>query len=217
MGQIRVGLTPKQGKILEFVDNFTNQKSYPPSIREIAKECSISSTSVADYNLNILERLGYLRRHRQISRGIELVNRQTLKLNLVNVPIIGLIAAGEPIPVFEAVPETNLGDFETVDVDRLLLGRNSDVFALKVKGYSMIDALVNDGDLIVLRKQEKVENGQMAAVWLLSEKTTTLKKVYIEGRKVRLQPANNLLTPQYLDPSEVKIQGRVIAILRKMN
>jgi len=207
-------LSNKQQDIIGFIDRFLDDRSYPPTIRDIQAGCGISSTSVVDYNLNILEREGYLRRHAEVSRGIELLTR-TLASELM-VPVIGQIAAGEPIPV----PDTDTWDVaaaaETLGVSRELTRGREGVYALRVKGISMVDALINDGDIVLMQYVNVVENGEMAAVWLKAEKEATLKKVYVEPDRIRLQPANSQMQPIYAAPGNVEIQGKVIAVIRQL-
>jgi repressor LexA len=209
-------LSDKQRHIIKYIDRFLSDKGYPPSIRDIQAGCGISSTSVVDYNLNILESRGYISRHAEVSRGIRLINRTPTSESLVPVPVIGLIAAGEPIPV----PTPDTWDVaavsETMGVPSELTRGREDVYALRVKGMSMVDALINDGDIVLMQHVNAVENGEMAAVWLRAEKEATLKKVYVESDRVRLQPANSQMQPLYADPDNVEIQGRVIAVIRQI-
>jgi repressor LexA len=209
-------LSPRQQRIVKFIRRFLGERGYPPSIRDIAGGCEISSTSVVDYNLNLLERKGYIRRHPEVSRGIELLAGSGARPGRVTVPVIGLIAAGEPIPV----PATDSWDVtaaaETLEVPEGLTRGREGVYALRVKGMSMVDALINDGDIVLMQPAEVVENGQMAAVWLRAEKEATLKKVYVEWGRIRLQPANSRMKPIYARPDNVEIQGRVMAVIRQM-
>ncbi len=209
-------LLSKQQHIIDFIRQFLVDRSYPPTIRDIVSGCGISSTSVVDYNLNILEKRGYIRRHREISRGIELLARSSVLGHWRQVPIIGQIAAGEPIPV--PTPDTwNVAaSSETLEVTEDLIRGREGVYALKVKGSSMVDALINDGDIVLMQSVNTVENGEMAAIWLRAEKEVTLKKVYSEPSRIRLQPANNQMQPIYVEPDNVEIQGRVIAVIRQL-
>jgi repressor LexA len=209
-------LSTKQQRILDSIRHFWLAKGYPPSIRDIVSGCGLSSTSVADYNMKILERKGYIRRHREISRGIELPVRSTARQKLY-IPIIGQIAAGEPIPV----PDNDTWDIaasaDTIEVTRDLTRGREGVYALKVKGSSMMDALINDGDIVLMQNVNAVENGEMAAVWLRAEREATLKKFYAESGKIRLQPANSQMKPLFVEPGNVEIQGRVIAVIRQLD
>jgi repressor LexA len=210
-------LSDKQRRIIRFIDKFLVDRGYPPSIRDIQGGCGISSTSVVDYNLNILEGRGYLSRHADVSRGIKLLNRTPASDTMIAVPVIGIIAAGAPIPV----PTPDTWDVaavsETMGVPFELVGGKEEIYGLRVRGLSMIDALINDGDLVLMQHVSAVENGEMAAVWLKAEKEVTLKKVYVEPTRIRLQPANSQMSPFYTDLDNVEIQGRVIAVLRQLS
>jgi repressor LexA len=209
-------LSNKQRRIIGYISRFISDRGYPPSIRDIQAGCNISSTSVVDYNLNILERHGYIRRHAEVSRGIALLTQAANSVPMVPVPVIGLIAAGEPIPV--PTPDTwdVAAASETMEVPRELTRDKEDIYALRVRGMSMVDALINDGDIVLMQHVNAVENGEMAAVWLRAEKEATLKKVYVESDRVRLQPANSQMKPLYSAPENVEIQGRVIAVIRQV-
>ena len=209
-------LSDKQRRIIRYIDGFLSEKGYPPTIRDIQKGCGISSTSVVDYNLNILESRGVIIRNAEISRGIKLLTKSQVTENISTVPVIGMIAAGEPIPV----PTPDTWDVaavsETMDVPLELTRGRENVYALRVKGTSMVDALINDGDIVLMQHVNTVENGQMAAVWLKSEKEVTLKKVYVESDRVRLQPANSQMREFFTRPDNIEIQGKVIAVVRQM-
>jgi repressor LexA len=209
-------LSDKQRRIISYINRFLSDKGYPPSIRDIQAGCGISSTSVVDYNLNILETKGHIRRHAEVSRGIKLLTKTSDSEPMVAVPLIGTIAAGEPIPV----PAPDTWDVaavsETMGVSPELTRGREGVYALRVKGMSMVDALINDGDIVLMQQVNAVENGEMAAVWLRAEKEATLKKVYVEPERVRLQPANSQMKPLYASPENVEIQGRVIAVIRQL-
>lgn len=210
------GQSVRQEQILDFIRRFGKEQGFPPAIRDIAAGCRVSSTSVVAYNLDILEKQGYIKRHHDVSRGIELAGRDNAERPEFQVPLIGLIAAGTPIPVPTPDSWNVTASSDTVPVlEDLILGHR-DVYALKVKGTSMIDALISDGDIILLEHTNTVENGETAAVWLKAEKEATLKKVYQEGDRVRLQPANSTMKPIYTSPDNVEIQGRLIAVIRKV-
>jgi repressor LexA len=212
-------LSTRQKQILGYIEDFLSKKGYPPTIREIqghlkpASSGKPVSTSVIDYNLNILEDRSHIRRNRHISRGIELINPPNGATNVVGIPLVGQIAAGAPIEVPE---DLAAGAFaEAVELSaELLPPRTADLFALRVKGYSMVDALIADGDIVVLRQQATAENGETVAVWLKDQKETTLKRFYHEGARVRLQPANVTMEPIYTTPDNVEIQGRLVSVHR---
>jgi len=209
-------LSSKQKAILDFINRFAQEKNYPPTVRDIVSGCGISSTSVVDYNLDILERGGYLRRHAGISRGIELAHQVASGVRNLRIPLIGQIAAGKPIPVPEPDAWDATASSEILEVTEDLTRGRDGVYALKVKGNSMVDALINDGDIVLMQHVNTVENGEMAAVWLKSEKEVTLKKVYRERRRLRLQPANSQMKPLYTEPNNIEIQGRVIGVIRRL-
>jgi repressor LexA len=202
------GLSAKQQGILKFMREFIDERDYPPSIRDIQVGCDISSTSVVDYNLKALEQKGFIKRDREVSRGIEVLDGGRRRSRTVSVPIIGTIAAGQPIPV----PSTDNIDFDNVfeATDDMTRGKEN-VFALKVRGTSMIDALVNDGDIVILEQTSAADDGDMVAAWLVKENEATLKKFYREGDRVRLQPANSTMKPIFTAADNVEIQGRVLA------
>jgi repressor LexA len=208
-------LSAKQQRIIDFIHRFLMDRGYPPTVRDIQSGCGLSSTSVVAYHLNILETEGYLY-HPEVSRGIELLTRSLTSLPQVQVPIIGQIAAGEPIPV--PAPDTwdVTAAAETLEVTTDLTRGRRGIYALKVKGSSMVDALINDGDIVLMQYVNVVENGEMAAVWLRAEKEVTLKKVYIEPGRIQLQPANSQMQPIYTEPNNVEVQGRVIAVIRQL-
>ena len=200
------GLSTKQQKIIEFLRRFIREKDYPPSIRDIQEACGISSTSVVDYNLKALERMGYIHRDREVSRAIELLDGSGRRPRMIAVPVVGQIAAGQPIPV----PEASVDYSETVEITEEMARGKENIYALRVKGTSMMDALVNDGDIIILQQAGSPENGEMVAAWLKSEQEATLKRFYREGDRVRLQPANEAVEPIYTDADNIEIQGKVL-------
>lgn len=207
------GLSAKQQTILDFLRRFIREKDYPPSIRDIQLGCNISSTSVVDYNLKALERLGHIRRDREVSRAIELLDGSGRRPHTVPVPIIGTIAAGEPIPVPSQDAWSSIDYGNVVEVTQDMTGGKEQVFALKVKGTSMIDALVNDGDIIIMEATNSVDDGEMVAAWLKREGEATLKRIFTEDNRVRLQPANVTMEPIYTDPENVEVQGRVLTTI----
>ncbi len=203
------GLSAKQQAILNYLRQFIRNKDYPPSIRDIQLGCEISSTSVVDYNLKALERLGYIRRDREVSRAIEMLDGTGRRPHTVPVPIVGTIAAGAPIPVFE--PGATYG--EMVDATEDMTRGKENVYALRVKGTSMIDALVNDGDIVIMEKTSSADDGEMIAAWLKDEEETTLKRLYTDGDRIRLQPANETMEPIYTRPENLEIMGRVLTTI----
>lgn len=209
-------LSLRQQAILDFIGTFLDDNDYPPTIRDIQQELGISSTSVVDYNLKVLEERDHIRRNRNISRGIEVVGRGPSRSNVVSIPVIGQIAAGLPIPVPGQLEGSDSAD--VIELSHEFAPRGSaDLFALRVRGHSMVDALINDGDIVILKHQETCENGETVAVWLEEEKETTLKKFYSEGERVRLQPANVTMDPIYTRADNVRIQGRLVTVVRSID
>lgn len=205
------GLSEKQQLILEFLESFIAEHDYPPSIRDIQNGCNISSTSVVDYNLKRLEEKGLIRRDREVSRAIELLNGQgERRRRTVAVPLLGRIAAGIPIPTHpdQVAPE------DLIELTEDQAGGRANLFALRVQGTSMIDALINDGDIVVLEPRQTADPGEMVAAWIDDRGETTLKRYYPEGAKVRLQPMNSTMEPIYEDADNVQVQGRVVATIR---
>ncbi|HEX5479612.1 MAG TPA: transcriptional repressor LexA, partial [Dehalococcoidia bacterium] len=160
-----------------------------------------------------LERLGFIRRDREVSRAIELLDRGARRPRTVAVPIIGTIAAGQPIPVPSEDSWQSIDYDNVFDATEDLTRGKSNVFALKVRGTSMIDALVNDGDLVILEQTSSCDDGDMVAAWLRRENEATLKKFYREGDRVRLQPANSTMKPIFTEAGNVEIQGKVLATI----
>lgn len=208
-------LSDRQKKILAFIQEFLGETGYPPSIREIGKEVGISSTSVVNYNLNVLEKKGVISRDRTVSRGIRLLGANTMVDSLIHIPLLGRIAAGSPIPVPES--DFPLFDGETVELARGVLPDQKDLYALQVRGDSMIDALINNGDIVVMKHQQQASNGDMVAIWLKDKEETTLKHFYLKGDTVRLQPANPTMQPIYVSADNVEVQGKVLMVIRQLN
>ena len=207
-------LSPKQERIINFVTEFLHDKGYPPTIRDIAAGCGISSTSVVAYNLDKLEQAGYIRRHSDISRGIKFLTPQQKRRKLVYLPIVGVIAAGEPIPG----PDTGtIIPNEGLEVSEKFIRGKQGIYALRVKGDSMLDALIGDGDIVLMDYGNSADNGDMVAVWLKEEQEVTLKRFFAEPNRIRLEPANSQMKPIYTTPDNVEIQGRVVAVIRRIS
>jgi len=208
-------LSARQKSIFSYIQRFMHENGYPPAIRNIQHDLNISSTSVVAYNLKKLQDAGMLLRDAKNARGIKLPQADSdfgLLGAVRQVPLYGTISAGQPIPS----PEQSVAD-EMVDVPaEMLPERLTDVFALRVKGNSMVDALIADGDLILMRYAKQVENGQTAAVRVVDRDEVTLKKLYREGDKVRLQPANPTMEAWTEDAANVEVQGRVVGVVRSM-
>ncbi|MDD2922947.1 MAG: transcriptional repressor LexA, partial [Anaerolineales bacterium] len=197
---------------------YKREYKHPPSIREIGEACDISSTSVVNYYLDQLEKSGNIERDRKISRGVRLTNSAPLG-DIFRVPVLGVIQAGEPIPI----PSSDFGSFTTDDSVEVAMSlmppkeKGKDLFALQVQGESMIDAMVNDGDIIILKPIQEAHNGEMVAVWLSDRNETTLKFFFKEKDRYRLQPANPTMKPIYINKNEsLDIKGKVVMVIRKI-
>jgi repressor LexA len=229
--QRRKGLSDRQKKILEVMLSFQKEYGYPPAIREICSKANISSTSVVNYYLDQLKEMGYIERDDGVSRGIRLLDTAMAVLrqgaenvahtmgDLLQVPIVGRIVAGDPIPI----PATDFSYYDPnsmVDVAASLLPkgeRGDKLFALEVQGDSMIDAMVNDGDIVIMSPVREARNGEMVAVLRKDIDETTLKYFFLEKGRVRLQPANPSYNPIYIDdPAVVEIQGKVVMVIRQV-
>lgn len=213
----------KPERILAFLQDYFTRHQYPPSVRDIVDGCGLSSTSVADYNLKILEREGHIRRDRERARTISLTRPidpiQPTALEgsaaSVEVPMLGSIAAGTRSLVPEGVDAAHAEARISVTSDMLGGREPEQVFALTVRGDSMIDALIADNDTVILEETADVDNGQMAAVWLRDENICTLKRLYKEDGQVRLQPENPTMEPIITDEANMQVQGRVVSIIRR--
>ena len=192
-------LTKKQKKVLEYIEGYSQKNGYSPSHDEVRKHFRLSSVSTISHYVNILEEKGYITREKNSARAVEIGPRD----GVVHIPFKGYIAAGRPIEAIE--------EYETVAVPKNLLSSSGQHFALGVKGDSMIDEGIFDGDTVIIRKQSTVENGE-TAVALINGNEVTLKKIFQEKTRIRLQPANPLLKPLYV--RNVIIQGKVVSSLR---
>jgi repressor LexA len=202
-----------RSRILNFIGKFLDRRGYAPTVRDIARGCNISTPSVVQYHLNMLEEQGYIRRDPEVFRSIQLVEKKPEAVS--HVPLLGTIAAGQPIPV-PAPDSWTTAPEETLQLTGELTQDKKDVYALRVKGTSLIDAFVDDGDIVLIQPASTVEDGQLAAVWLKTQQEVTLKKLYREKGRIRLQPANKTMKPMYFAPEEIEVQGKVIAVLRKL-
>ncbi len=230
MARKKKGLSERHLKILEVMQKYQDENGYPPSIREIGRQAKISSTSVVNYYLDQLEEENYIERDRKVSRGMRLLKTSTGEAyelgdmagssngigTMVSIPMAGRIGAG-----IMALPSSDFAYYDEssgVEIARSLLPEDtSDIFAVEVDGESMIDAMINDGDIVVMRHAQEARNGEMVAVRLPDDDTMTLKYFYKEGNRVRLQPANPTMEPIYVEDSrEVEIQGKVLLVIRQV-
>ncbi len=193
-------LTERQKQVLTFIENYIDKHGYPPSVRDVARAFRITPRG-AMIHIEALEKKGYLTRSRK-ARSIKVKTRT----EAVRLPVVGKIAAGAAI---EAVENPS----ELVEVPVSMIKSGCDHFLLKVKGESMVNEHIVDGDYVVVRKQDTVENGEVAAV-LIDGSEATLKKVYIEGEKAVLMPANSFMHPIELSASRIRVIGKVVGVIR---
>ncbi len=214
-----MNLSDRQVRMLAFIRSYLEEHAYPPTIREIGKAVGIPSTSVVKYNLERLQEKGYIERSGEVSRGLRLKDGPVLvsRANgdgLVEIPKLGVISAGQPIAAFGQQEDPYAGD--TLRLTAELVPDARDVYTLQVKGDSMIDALVNDGDWVVIKHQNTAKPHDMIVAWIRDREETTLKYYYPEGEQVRLQPANPKYDPIYVAAEQLEIQGKVIAVVRQL-
>src|SRR5215475_6647266 len=213
-------LTGRQREILHFIVRQTEARGFPPTIREIGEEMDIRSTNGVNDHLKALERKGYLTRGEQQSRSLVATKRARLVLGLgarkdpelVEVPVLGKVAAGAPLLATEQVEDS-------VRIDSFLLGGNGkEVFALRVKGESMIEDGIHDGDYLFVRKTPTAREGEIVVA--LIEDEATCKRFYPEGDRIRFQPANKAMAPIYVHRSQFRstmILGQVVGVYRKVH
>ena len=203
-------ISERQEKILAFIQEFIEDNDYPPTIRDIQSGCNISSTSVVSYNLDKLKEVGYLNRNSEVSRGLKLTNQNSD----FSVPLLGTIAAGSPFPLPDNDIWSDIIGKEFVEIPHSMINSSEGVYALKVKGESMIDAFISDGDLVIMEQTNNVRNGQMAAVRIISEDSTTLKHVYSDGEFTKLEPANSHMKAMTFESNNIQILSKVIGVWR---
>lgn len=197
-------LTKRQREILDFLNAFIQQHGYAPSLEEIGKRFGLSSLATVHKHLTNLQDKGFIKRAWNRSRSVELVPTR-LAAPSVELPLLGYVAAGAPI---EAIP-----GHEAIAVPDTLVSRRES-YVLRVKGDSMIDEQIRDGDYVVVEDRKTAENGEMV-IALLNGSEVTLKKFFREPGRIRLQPANPQMTPIYVAPDEVAVQGVVVGMMRR--
>lgn len=215
------GLGARHQKILDFLTEYQRTNKYPPSIREIGEKTGISSTSVVNYYLDQLEKMGKIERDRKISRGVRLAGFNG-SADTLRIPILGPIAAGLPLPELDPnISYMTDNEAAAVDIARSLLPakeKGDGLYALEVQGESMIDAMINDGDIVVLKPATDARNGEMVAVWLPRDNEATLKYFFKEKDRYRLQPANPTMKPIFVKKNEsLEIKGKVVMVIRRMD
>jgi len=207
-----MALTRRQKQVYDFISNFVDQHGYSPSFEEIAEGLGLSSLATVHKHISNLEEKQLLRRDYNRSRSIDLLKpRGRMKQSLavaaessMSLPLLGRIAAGRPLEAVENPESISLADFT----------RSKEVFVLQVKGESMQDEAILDGDYVLVEKADSARDGDIV-VALVDGSDATLKRLYVEGGKVRLQPSNATMQPIIVPAAAVKVQGRVIGVLRK--
>jgi repressor LexA len=204
-----MALTKRQREILDFISNFVQKKGYSPSFEEIGSGMGLSSLATVHKHLTNLEKKGMLKRDYNRSRSIDVIPPRTrAKLAMMPpetaLPLVGRIAAGRPIETFEQQETISLND----------VTRSKDVFVLQVSGQSMQDEHIVDGDYVLVEKARTARDGEIV-VALVEGSDTTLKRLYREGEKIRLQPSNATMAPIIVPAHSVQVQGKVIGVLRK--
>ncbi len=210
--------TARQQAILDFIETFITDNRYPPTYEEIRQGVGLSTKSLVNHHLAALEAAGYLERDRLTPRGLRL-RREPQQANrpeaeVFAVPVVGSVAAGLPVTAFSESLETA---GEALLLTSQIVPKQDGLFALRVRGDSMIDAMVNDGDLVVMKQQSYARDGDMVAVRLIDRDETTLKHFFREPGRIRLQPANPLMGPIFASPNNVEVQGKVVAVIRRVN
>ncbi|MCI9103372.1 MAG: transcriptional repressor LexA [Lachnospiraceae bacterium] len=199
-------ISAKQQEILEYIKETILKKGYPPAVREICEAVNLKSTSSVHSHLETLEENGYIRRDPTKPRAIEILDDHfnLTRREVANIPLIGSVAAGQPI-----LAQENIENYFPVPVDLI---PNQEAFILKVKGESMINAGILDGDHIIVAQQETADNGDIVVALL--DDSATVKRFYREDSQIRLQPENDAMDPIYA--TDVQILGKVVGLLRFM-
>ncbi len=201
-----MALTRRQREILDFIEGFVRFRGYSPSFEEIAENFGYRSLATVHEHLSNLQEKGYIRKNYNESRSIELVETE-LKIAAVELPLRGRVAAGYPIEAIQ--------DEECVCVpEDMIAGSTAEHYVLRVRGDSMIDEQIRDGDFVIVQSRDTAHNGEMV-IALVDGENATMKKLYREGAHVRLQPANPDLAPMYFEADRVAIQGVVIGVIRR--
>lgn len=235
MARKKAGLSERHKKIMQYLEKFQEESGYSPSIRQIGESIGVKSTSLVDYYLKQLEEYGYIERDSHVSRSIRLLQPLPASVgekvksaakkvaasitDVISIPLQGRIVASAPLPM----PTSDFSYFDAesgVEIARSLLPPREnveDLFALEVDGDSMIDAMINDGDIVIMKRAQQANNGEMVAVWLDDNDETTLKYFYKEKDRIRLQPANPTMQPIYVNnPKQVRIMGKVVMVIRQV-
>ena len=199
-------LTKRQREILTYLGSYSEDNGYAPSFEEIASRFSYNSLATVHEHLTNLERKGYIKRSYNESRAIQILPSEAFP-QAVQLPVLGAVAAGVPIEV--------MSPGETIAVPNEFVRRTGNHYVLKVRGNSMVDAQICDGDYVIVNERQSVDNGEMV-IAMLGGSSATVKKFYRErDGRIRLQPANETMAPMYLDQNDISIQGVVVGVLRR--
>jgi len=204
-----IRITERQQEILDFIKSMVVERGMPPTMREIGEYFGIRSTNGVEKHLVALERNGLIVRERGTSRGIMLPGSRRERSQVGTIPLLGRVAAGMPV----LSPENREGDI-TVDFSMFAIRTADKVFALAVRGESMIEAQIKDGDTVIVKEQSTVQNGDIVVA--MADGEATVKRFYREGPKVRLQPENKTMKPMVFDKGDLRIIGKVVGMLRKV-
>jgi repressor LexA len=198
------GISGLEQKMLDYISQYLRSQGYAPTYEEIKQGLGLRSKSWVSRHLKRLEAEGHLELTPKVPRSIRIGGTSSF-----GVPIVGQIAAGQPI---------SFGDWERefIELTSYIVRQQEGLYALRVRGNSMVDALVHEGDLVIVKHQQDADDGDMVAVRLIDENETTLKRFYREGNQVRLQPANPTMLAMYYHPSNVEVQGKVVAVVRQV-
>ena len=212
-------LSEKQLLIINFIENYYNENGISPTIEDVRVGCKLSSKSVVSYNLNILEEIGYLDRKKGMARSITSTKEIEKSNEIVNVPIVSNISAGSPLELFSSdeIFYNQKDNFESINISKSMLKNYNNIVALKISGDSMKGDLIMDGDIIILDcnniSTNDIKSGDIVAA-RVDEDYATLKRMFINKNKIELRPSNKLYSSIYTDKKNVKIDGKVVGLVR---
>ncbi len=200
-------ISQKQREILAFIENFVDENGYPPTYEEIRVGLNISTKSLVNYHLEALENAALLTRSPNTPRGIRLTGEN----DTIRVPLMDELA------VNSSTASTELDTQDVIELTYDIVPNGRNLYAFKVQGDSMLDALINDGDIVIMQSQTQAKNGEMVAVRLTGQDQTTFRRYYRENGHVRLQPDNPTLEPMIVEPDRIEVQGKMVAVIRQVD
>jgi repressor LexA len=204
---MKKAITDRQREVYEYIKSVVDRRGMPPTMREIGEKFGIRSTNGVEGHLAALEARGLIRRERGKSRGLLL---RSSGRPPISIPILGRVAAGQPV----MSPENREGEM-TIDPALFSIRSSSNLFGLKVRGESMIDAYILDGDVLIIRSQQTAQNGEIVVALVDGE--ATVKRFFLESGRVRLQPENKAYKPIYVERGELMLMGKLVGLVRKVN